>query len=172
MFDAGGTLLRRVEKSCKSYITNATGSLNEMFTPDVGGGMKDLTVGFRHIMIGGQTIVLKPNYIMNNPYLFGISTLGIKDAAAVYPIGMARDGKTGEMMPNIQLIYRGLGAFKDRKRVLAPFLGVGGPKGFFGTPIVLEGDISKIHSLVDFGLVYLDAWKGVRVVNTSYLGTV
>ncbi|MBU0946230.1 MAG: hypothetical protein KKD44_25890 [Proteobacteria bacterium] len=172
LFDSGGDLLRRIEKSCKSYITNATGSLNEMFTPDAGGGMKDLTVGFKHIMIGGQTVVLKPNYIMNNPYLFGISTLGLKDAAAVYPIGLAREGKTGEMIPNLQLIYRGLGNFKDRKRAFAPFLGVGGPKGMFGSPTVLEGDISKIHALVDFGLVYLDSWKGVRVVNTSYTGTV
>jgi len=172
LFDSGGKLLRRIEKSCKSYITNATGSLNEMFTPDAGGGYKDLTIGFKHIMIGGQTIVLKSNYIMNNPYLFGISTLGLNDAAAFYPIGLARDGKTGEMMPNIRLIYRGLGPFKDRKRVFAPFLGVGSPAGPIGAPILLEGDISKVHALVDFGLVYLDAWKGGRVVNTSYTGTV
>lgn len=172
LFDAGGDLLRRVEKSCKSYITNATGSLNEMFTPDVGGGMKDLTVGFRHIFIGGQTIVLKPNYIFNNPLLFGIAEYGIKDAAQVIPMGLARDGKSGDMVPNLRLVYRGLGQYKDRKRAFAPFLGVGGPKGMFGSPVVLEGDISKIHCLSDFAVVFLDSWKGVRVVNTDYTGTV
>ncbi len=170
LFDSGGDLLRRVEKSCKSYITNATGSLNELFTPDAGGGQKNLSVGFKHIMIGGQTIILKPNYIMNNPYLFGISTLGMKDAAAVYPLGNVREGKTGELIPNLSLIYRGLGAYKDRKRAIAPFLGMGSPKGAIGGPIVLTGDISKVHSLVDFGNVFLEAWRGVRVINTSFTG--
>jgi len=172
MVDSGGDLLRRIEKSCKSYITNATGSLNEMFTPDAEGGMKDLTVGFKHITIGGQTMILKSNYIMNNPYLFGIEGYGLKDAAAVYPIGMARDGKTGAMVPNLRVVYRGLGQFKDRKRVFAPFLGVGGPKGMFGSPVVLEGDISKIHALTEFGVAYMDAWKGVRIVNTSYTNSI
>lgn len=170
MFDSGGDLLRRVEKGCKSYITNATGSLNELFTPEVGGGYKDLTVGFKHIIIGGQTIILKSNYLMNNPYLFGISTLGLKDAAAVYPLGMAREAKTGEMIPNLSLIYRGLGAYKDRKRAFAPFLGVAGPKGFFGGPVVLEGDISKIHATTEFGVAFMEAWRGVRVINTDYTG--
>lgn len=174
VFDAGGTLLRRVEKSCKSYITNATGSLNEMFTPDAGGGLKDLTVGFKHISLnGGATkVILKPDYILNNPYLFGIPTLGLKDSASVYPLGLVREGKTQEMVPNIQLIYRGLGAYKDRKRAFAPFLGVGGPKGMIGTPVTLEGDISKIHALVDFGVVVMEAWRLVRVFNTDYTGTV
>ena len=172
LFDSGGTLLRRIEKSCKSYITNATGSLNEMFTPDAGGGMKGLEMGFKHIIIGGQKIVLKPNSIMNNPDLFGIPTLGIKDSAMVFPLGNVREGKTGEMIPNISLIYRGLGAYKDRKRAFAPFLGVGGPKGMIGSPVVLEGDISKIHSLVDFGLVFMEAWRGARVFNTDITGTV
>lgn len=170
LLDSGGKLLRRIEKSCKSYITNATGSLNEMFTPDAGGGKKDLTVGFRHIVIGGQTIVLKSNYIMNNPYLFGIAGLGLNDAATCYPLGDVREGKTGEMIPNLSLVYRGLGEYKERKRAFAPFLGVAGPKGMIGGPCVLTGDISKIHATVDFGVTFLEAWKGVRIVNTDYTG--
>ena len=167
LFDSGGSLLRRIEKSCKSYITNATGSLNEMFTPDAGGGMKNLTMGFKHITIGGQTIILKPNYIMNNPYLFGITTLGLKDSAALYPLGNVREGKTGEMIPNISLVYRGLGAYKDRKRAIAPFIGMGGPKGMIGGPVVLTEDVTKVHALVDFGLVALEMWRGMRVYRTD-----
>jgi hypothetical protein len=167
LFDSGGDLLRRVEKSCKSYITNATGSLSEMFTPDAGGGMKDLTVGFKHIIIGGQRIILKPNYIMNNPYMFGISTMYIKDAAMVYPLGMARDGKTGEMIPNIQLLYRGLGQYKDRKRMIAPFVGMGGPKGAIGAPVVLTDDVTKVHSITEFGLAALEMWRAARVYRSD-----
>lgn len=167
LFDAGGTLLRRVEKSCKAYITNSAGSLNEMFTPEADGGKKDLTVGFKHITIGGQTIVLKPNYIMNNPYLFGISALGIKDAAFLYQLGTVRDGKTGEMIPNIGLMYRGLGQYNDRKRAIAPFIGMGGPKGAIGGPVLLEGDVTKVHALVDFGLVALEMWRAMKVYNTD-----
>ena len=177
LFDAGGTILRRVEKSCKSYITNATGSLNEMFTPDAGGGQKDLTVGFKHISInGGATkIILKPNYIMNNPLLFGISTLGLKDAAMIYSLydaNVSLNGKTKERIPNLSLVYRGLPGYPERKRCFAPFLGVGGPKGMFGAPIQLTSDTSQVHALVDFGSVAVEMWKAARMYNTDYTGTV
>ena len=165
--DSGGDLLRRIERSCKGYITNATGSLNEMFTPDAGGGKKDLTIGFKHITIGSQTIILKSNYIMNNPYLFGIPTLGLKDAAALYPIGDVRDGKTDKMIPNLQLLYRGLAGYKDRKRVIAPYIGIGGPKGSIGGPILLDSDVTKVNALVDFGLVALEMYRGMRILRSD-----
>jgi hypothetical protein len=167
IFDEGGDLARRIEKSCKAYITNATGSLNEMFTPDAGGGYKDLTVGFKSILIGGQKIILKPNFLFNNPYLFGISALGIKDAAMIYPLGMVREGKTKEMIPNISLRFRGLGNFKDRKRMIAPFVGMGGPKGMIGAPVVLEGDVTKVHSITEFGLNAMEAWRFIQVYRSD-----
>jgi len=169
ILDAGGTLLRRVEKSAISYITNATGSLSQMFTPDAGGGLKDLQVGFRSISInaGGTKIFLKPNWLMNNPLL---APPNMKDAAFLYPMADTRDGKSGERVPNMELVYRGLGEFKDRKRMIAPFIGMGGPKGMIGGPVVLEGDVTKLNALVDFGFVFRDAWKSARLFNTTYTG--
>ena len=171
VLDGGGTLMRRVEKSAISYITNATGSLSQMFTPDAGGGLKDLSVGFRSVSInsGGTKIFLKPNWLMNNPLL---APPNMKDAAFLYPLGDTRDGKTGEKVPNMQLVYRGLGAFKERKRMIAPFIGMGGPKGMIGGPVVLEGDITKLNALTDFGFVFRDAWKSARVFDTDYTGLV
>lgn len=172
LFSAGGDLMRRIEKSCKSYITNATGSLNELFTPDAGGGLKDLTVGFRSISLnaGGTKVILQPNHIFNNPYLFGISTYGIKDAAACFPL-MDVNTKGGRV-PNLSLKYRGLPGYGERKRCFAPFLGVGGPKGIIGGPTVLTGDLSTVHALVDFGVEYLEAWRGVRVFNTDITNSI
>jgi len=166
MMSAGGTLLRRIEKSCKSYITNATGSLNEQFTPDAGGGYKDLNVGFKSIFIGGQRIYLHPNSLFNNPLLFGISTYGLKDAGAAFPIGDVREGKgsASRMIPNISYVYRGLGDFKNRKRAFGSYMGMGSPN--YG-PVVLEGDISKVNCLTEWGLQALEMWRGVRIFNTD-----
>jgi hypothetical protein len=143
-----------------------------MFTPDAGGGKKDLTVGFRHIQIGGQTIILQPNHTFSNPLAFGLEGYGINDAAAVFPLGQVYDGKSKSYIPNLSLFYRGIDGYHDRKRFFAPFLGVGGPRGMIGGPVTLEGDISKVHALTDWGLCFAEAWKGVRVINGSYTGKV
>lgn len=165
LFSHGGDLGRRIEKTCTSFITQATGSLNQMFTPDAGGGMKDLTVGYRHIIIGGQTFILHKNHTFSNPLILGLPGYGFNDAAAVFPLGNART-KEG-FIPNVSLFYRGIDGYHERKRVFAPFLGVGGPRGMVGGPTVLEGDISKVHALTDWGLAFLESWRGVIVYNTS-----
>lgn len=169
MFSAGGKLDRRIEKSCKSYITNATGSLNEMFTPDAGGGYKDLNVGFKSIMIGRQKFNIVGNHIFNNPLLFGITAYGVNDAAAVFPM-MDVTTKTGRV-PNLSIKYLGLPGYTSRKRAFAPFKGVGGPD-FIGGPAQLTSDVSQVHAITNFGVEFLEAWRGVRVINTSWTGTV
>lgn len=165
----GGTLLRRIEKSCKAYITNATGSLTAQFTPDAGGGYSDLNVGFKSLFLSGQRTYLHPNSLFNNPLLFGISTYGLKDAAAVFPMGLVRENKSQSMVPNVSYVYRGLGAFKNRKRAFGSYMGMGAPD--YG-PVVLEGDISKVNAITEWGLQALEMWRGVRIFNTDITNAV
>jgi hypothetical protein len=166
MFNSGGNLLRTVEKSCKSYITNATGSLNEMFTPEAGGGMKNLEVGFKSIMIGQQRFYLKTNHLFTNPYFLG-GLPGFKDAAELFPLMDVRDKKSGSWVPNLHIVYRGVEGY-DRARIIAPFAGMGGAlKQMVGAPIVLEGDISKLHALSEWGLAAMEMWRGMRIYNTD-----
>jgi len=163
MFSHGGKLGRRIEKSAKGYFTNSTGSLSDMFLADAGGGYKNLLVGFKSIMIGGQTIALHPNSLFSNPLMLGISTYGFDDAAAAFPLMdvTTRDGR----VPNLSLKYRGLGPNNNRKRAIAPFRGVGGPD--FAGPVVLEADVSKVHATTEFGVEFLEAWRGVVCYNTD-----
>ena len=102
--------------------------------------------------------------------MMGLPDYGIKDAAAVFPLGMVSDAKSRSMIPNLSLFYRGIDGYHDRKRFFAPFLGMGGPRGMIGGPVVLEGDVSKVHALTNWGLIFAEAWRGVRVINTSYTG--
>jgi len=168
IFNAGNELLRTVEKSCRSYIINATGSMNEMFTPDAGGGLKNLEVGFKHIQLnGGMTkIILKSNHLFTNPLLLGANA-SWRHAAEVFPLMQVRDRKAGGWVPNLQLVYRGIEGY-NRARIIAPFAGMGGAlKQMAGAPIVLESDISKLHVLCEFGVAFLEAWRGMRVYRTD-----
>lgn len=167
MFSHGGKLGRRIEKSCKGYFTNNTGSLTDMFLADAGGGYKNLNIGFKSIMVGHQNVVLHPNSLFSNPYMLGISTYGFDDAAAAFPMMdvTTRDGR----VPNLSLKYRGLGNY-NRKRAIAAFRGTAGPD--FAGPVVLEGDITKIHATTEFGVEFLEAWRGVVCYNTDVTNAV
>jgi len=167
MFSHGGALGTRIEKSCKGYFTNNTGSLTDMFLADAGGGYKNFSIGFKTIQIGGQVITLHPNSLFSNPLMLGISSYGFDDAAAFFPLMdvTTRDGR----VPNLSIKYRGLGGY-NRKRAIAPFRGVAGPD--FAGPVVLEGDISKIHATTEFGVEFLEAWRGGVVYNTDITNAV
>ena len=168
MVDAGGRFLTRIEQNCKTYITGATGSLSELFTPLAGGGFKNLEVGFKHIMIGDQKFILKSNSLFNNPYFLGSPTLGFKDAAVIYPIGMTRDNVNGGFVPNLQLVYRGTEGYHQRKRNIEGFGGMGGAgKAFGGFPTVLEGDYTKVNALTERGVNFMEEWRGIIAYRTD-----
>jgi hypothetical protein len=169
LFNAGNELLRTVEKSCKSYITQATGSLNELFTPNAGGGMKDLVTGFKSIQLnsGATKIILKSNHMFTNPYFLG-QLPGFTEAAEVFPLMNVREKKSGSLIPNLHMVYRGVDGYEDRERIVKAFGGMGGAlQRFAGAPTVLEGDISKYHALTEWGLAALEMWRGMRVFRSD-----
>lgn len=166
MFNAGGELLRRVEKSCRSYLINSTGTMSDMFLSAGQGGNQNLSVGFDSIRVGSQRFYLKKNHIFTNPYFLG-ALPGFNEAAEVFPLMEVRERKSQSLVPNLHLVYRGLGQYK-RNRIMQEFAGMGGAlKQMVGTPITLTSDISQLHALVEFGVAFLEAWRGVRVYRTD-----
>ena len=169
LFNAGNGLLRTIEKSCKSYITQATGSLSDLFTPNAGGGMKDLITGFKSIQLnsGATKIILKSNHMFTNPYFLG-QLPGFTEAAEVFPLMQVREKISGGMIPNLHLVYRGLEGYTDRERIVKAFGGMGGAlQRFTGAPTVLESDISKYNALTEWGLAALEMWRGMRVYRSD-----
>ena len=74
---------------------------------------------------------------------------------------------TDSGLAHLHIVYRGVEGY-DRARIIAPFAGMGGAlKQMVGAPIVLEGDISKLHALSEWGLAAMEMWRGMRIYNTD-----
>jgi hypothetical protein len=167
LFTMGGDLMRRIEASAVGYITGTSGGLNWLFTPDAGGGDKNLEVGFSHIKKAGITFLLHSNPIFNNSYYLGAKTLLFKDAGLMFPINYVKDGKTGLDIPNLSIKYCGLRTY-NRKRVVGMFPGMDGyMQQAFKLPTISTIDANTVNWLTHVSFPYVEAWKTVRVYRTS-----
>lgn len=164
LFTMGGDLMRRIENSAVGYITGTSGGLNWLFTPEAGGGDKNLEVGFSHIKKAGITFLLHSNPVFNNQYYLGKK---FNEAGLMFPINYVKDGKTGLDIPNLSIKYCGLRTY-NRKRIVGMIPGMDGyMQQAFKLPTISTIDGNSVNWLTHVSFPYVEAWKTVRVYRTS-----
>jgi hypothetical protein len=148
-----------VENGCKDFITGASGALNDLFTPNAGGGDKDLTIGFKSIYKNGFKYILHEDHTFNNPYL--LQKLMFNNCISI-PLSTVTDAKTGGKFPNISIKYVGNKTY-NRKMVIGHIGGMDGAmQQFFGFPVISSSDANSSNWLTHYGLETRDPWNIVR----------
>jgi hypothetical protein len=160
LVSCGNGFYSSAENALKDYITNATGSLNDLFLANAAGGDKDLSIGFKTIKKNGLFFTLHEEPVFNNPYL--LKNLMFSNAILT-PMSTVRDAKTGEYFPNFSIRYAGNKTY-SRKMVVGH---VPGMDGFltqaFGYPILSTGDANSTNWLSQYGFEYRNAYEIIRM---------
>jgi len=170
----GGGLMRRIENSGVDFVRGNEGGLNWTFT-NIGAGnliesgapSMTLDIGFQAIKKGGVLYLFHVLPIFNNPFLFGINSYGLKDSGMMIPISRVKDAKSGEMIPNLQYKYVGLGNY-SRERVVGSLAGMDGfLQQKFRYPLISEIDANNSYWLSHVMFPFMEANKALLIKATT-----
>ena len=162
MFMLGNGLYQSAENNCVKYITNATGSLNYLFTP-TNGQDHDLTIGFKTIRKNGYNYAMIEEASFNNPKMLKNIMFS---SGCIVPVSTVKT-KQGAEIPNLSVAYVGNSTY-NRKMVVGMLSGGDGfGQQIFDYPQVTEIDGNRTLWLSHMMVRLAEAWKVVRVYPTS-----
>jgi len=155
----GNGLYSSMENNAKDFITGATGSLNQLFTPNAGDGDKNLEIGFKSIRKNGFNFYMHQDHTFNNPNL--LKNVMYNNGIAM-PLTDVRT-KDGAYVPNLSVRYCGNKTY-NRKMVIGH---LGGMDGFMnqamGFPILNTGDYNQTHWMSHASFPKYNAFDIVRI---------